>query len=105
MNGKILVLCILSIVVGIAFFVMGFYFLGGKFLRMLNESAIEKTEEMFKKNGKRAKSCGYVSFALGGLTFVWAIIMFMFPQIASILGLIYMVFLGIGLGVLLVAFK
>ena len=105
MNGKILVLCILSVVVGIAFFVMGFYFLGGKFLRLLNESAVVKSEEMFKKNEKRAKSCGYVSMGLGGITFVWAILMFMFPSIASMLGLIYMVVLGAGLGVLLVAFK
>ena len=105
MNGKILVLCILSIIVGIAFFAMGFYFLGGKFVRMLNESAVVKSEEMFKKNAKRAKSCGYVSFGLGGLTLVWAIFMFMFPNMASILGLIYMLVLGVGLGVLLVAFK
>ena len=105
MNGKILALCILSIVVGIAFFAMGFYFLGGKFLRLLNESAVVKSEEMFKKNAKRAKSCGYVSLALGALTLVWAGFMFVFPQFAGMLGLIYMLVLGAGLGVLLVAFK
>ena len=95
----------MSIVVGIAFFAMGIYFLGGKFLRMLNESAAVKSDEVFKKNTKRAKSCGYVSMALGALTLVWAGFMFVFPEIAGMLGLIYMLVLGAGLGVLLVAFK
>lgn len=105
MDFKIILLAVLSFIAGIAFFCVGFYFIGEKFLTLLNDALPEKTEEAMKKNNKRAKSCGYIAMGLGGLTIVWGILMFIFPGIAGVLGLSYIVILAIGLGVLMMAFK
>ena len=105
MDFKIIILAVLSFIAGITFLSIGFYFIGEKFLNLLNEALPQKTEEALKKNTKRAKSSGYIAMGLGGLTIVWGVLMLIFPDSAAILGLTYIIILAIGLGALMIAFK
>jgi len=95
MSAKFVILFVLSILMGIVFFGLGFYFLSQKYISQLNEASAEKSEEAFKKNRFKAKGTGYVSIGFGAITLVWAMMMFMFPALLSLLALIYMIFLAI----------
>lgn len=90
---------------GIVFTIAGFFFLSQNYLNRLNEASPEKSEEALKKNKFKAKGTGYVSVSFGAITIVWAIMMFMFPQLLSVLALIYMIFLAIAFLFLYFAFR
>lgn len=105
MNAKFLVLLILSIVMGIGFVVVSFYFSSQKYISRLNEASPEKSEEAFRKNAFRAKGSSIVSLVLGILTIVWGIVLFIFPQISGPLALFYMIVLIIAFLFLSFVFK
>ena len=100
-----MILIILSFITGIAFCAAGVYFLLPGFLDKLNEATADKTPEGLRKNQLRAKSSGYVALGLGALTLVLAFMLISFPQIASPLVLVYMIFLLAAVSVLLVMYK
>ena len=97
-----MILIILFFIAGLAFCV---YFLLPSFLDKLNEAAADKSPEGLRKNQLRAKSSGYVALGLGALTLVLGFMLISFPQIASPLVLVYMVFLLAAVSVLLVMYK
>lgn len=105
MSIKLLVLAVLAITAGLVFVAVGIYFLTAGFLKKLNESAPEQSEQVYRKNEFRAKGSGLTSIALGALTVFWGIMIFMFPSITAALGLIYMFFLIAAFAVLVVVFK
>lgn len=88
-----MILPILSLIAGVAFIAGGIYFLSEKFLQKINEATPNLNEESIRKNTFRAKGTGYVSFSVGALTFVFAIMLFMFPALATALALFYMIML------------
>ena len=100
-----MILVILFFIAGIAFCAAGVYFLLPGFLEKLNEAAADKSPEGLRKNQLRAKSSGYVALGLGALTLVLAFMLIGFPQIASPLVLVYMIFLLAAVSVLLVMYK
>lgn len=105
MNTKIIILFILSLIAGIAFFAIGFYFLSQKFLSKLNDSSFDKSSESQTKNLFRSKGCGYTSLALGAITLVWGVFLFMFPTLASVFALIYMILLIVAFSIIMLVFK
>ncbi len=100
-----MILVILSFIAGLAFLAAGVYFLLPGYLNKLNEAASDKSPENLRKNQLRAKSSGYVALGLGALTLVFAFMLLSFPQIASPLVLVYMIFLLAAVSVLLVMYK
>ena len=100
-----MVLIILFFIAGLAFCAAGVYFLLPGFLDKLNEAAADKSPENLRKNQLRAKASGYVALSLGALTLVFAFMLLSFPQIASPLVLVYMIFLVAAVSVLLVMYK
>lgn len=100
-----MILIILSFIAGLAFCAAGIYFLLPGYLDKLNEAASDKSPENLRKNQLRAKSSGYVALSLGALTLVFAFMLLSFPQIASPLVLVYMIFLVAAVSVLLVMYK
>lgn len=102
---KILLILILAIIMGIAFFVTGFIFRSQKFIDRLNAAAPVPSAELFKKNEIRAKGSSIVAFGIGGLTLIWGIIVFMLPSLAGILAIVYMVILIFAFLFLMLAFK
>lgn len=100
-----MILVILSFIAGLAFCAAGVYFLLPGYLNKLNEAAADKSPENLRKNQLRAKSSGYVALGLGALTLVLAFMLISFPQIASPLVLVYMIFLLAAVSVLLVMYK
>ena len=100
-----MILVILSFIAGVAFCAAGVYFLLPGFLDKLNEAAADKSPETQRKNQLRAKSSGYVALGLGALTLVLAFMLISFPQIASPLVLVYMIFVLAAVSVLLVMYK
>jgi len=105
MNTKLIVLAVLAFIAGFVFIGVGIYFLSGSFLNKLNSSSSEQSEAAFRKNGFRAKGSGLTSIALGALTLFWGVMLCMFPQIAALLALVYMIFLIAAFGFLVVVFK
>lgn len=93
METKLILFCILSLVMGIIFIATGIYFLSSKFLKKLNEASGKNSKEVLKKNFRYSKGCGYVSLALGFLTLLWTVIIFLFPAYLTTLALVYMIFL------------
>ena len=71
-----MILAILCFIAGLALLATGIYFLTPGFLS--------------KMNFRHAKISAYVALALGAFTLVWGFMLFAFPQIQSILALIYM---------------
>ena len=100
-----MILIILSFIAGVAFCAAGVYFLLPGFLEKLNEAAADKSPEHLRRNQLRAKSSGYVALGLGALTLVLAFMLISFPQIASPLVLVYMIFVLAAVSVLLVMYK
>lgn len=100
-----MILSILSIIAGIAFAVAGIYFLSGTYLNKVNEAAPEKSPENLAKNKMRAKTSGYVGLGIGALTIMFGIMLMMFPGIAPVLALTYMVILMIACIVLVIVYK
>ena len=100
-----MILIILSFIAGLAFCAAGIYFLLPGYLDKLNEAASDKSPENLRKNQLRAESSGYVALSLGALTLVFAFMLLSFPQIASPLVLVYMIFLVAAVSVLLVMYK
>ena len=100
-----MILVILSFIAGLAFLAAGVYFLLPGYLDKLNEAASDKSPENLRKNQLRSKSSGYVALGLGALTLVFAFMLLSFPQIASPLVLVYMIFLLAAVSVLLVMYK
>ena len=100
-----MILIILSFIAGLAFCAAGVYFLLPQFLDKLNEAASDKSPETQRKSQLRAKSSGYVALGLGALTLVLAFMLISFPQIASPLVLVYMIFVLAAVSVLLVMYK
>ena len=100
-----MILVILSFIAGAGFCSAGVYFLLPGFLDKLNEAAADKSPDAQRKNQLRAKASGYVALALGALTLVLAFMLLSFPQIASPLVLVYMIFVLIAVTVLLVMYK
>ena len=100
-----MILVILSFIAGVAFLAAGVYFLLPGYLDKLNEAASDKSPENLRRNTLRAKSSGYVALGLGTLTLVFAFMLLSFPQIASPLVLVYMIFLLAAVSVLLVMYK
>jgi hypothetical protein len=96
-----MILVILSFIAGIAFCAAGVYFLLPRYLDKLNEATSDKSPETQRKNQLRAKSSGYVALGLGALTLVLAFMLISFPQIASPLVLVYMIFVLAAVSVLL----
>ena len=100
-----MLLAILCFIAGTGFCAAGVYFLLPQFLKKLNEAAADKSSENLRKNQLRAKSSGYVALGLGALTIVLAFMLLSFPQIASPLVLVYMIFVLAAVTVLLVMYK
>lgn len=100
-----MILIILFFIAGVAFCAAGVYFLLPGFLDKLNEAASDKSPENLRKNQLRAKASGYVALGLGALTLVLGFMLISFPQIASPLVLVYMLFLLAAVSVLLVMYK
>lgn len=100
-----MILVILSFIAGIVFCAAGVYFLLPGFLEKLNEAAADKSPENLRRNQLRAKSSGYVALGLGALTIALAFMLISFPQIASPLVLVYMIFVLAAVSVLLVIYK
>ena len=100
-----MILIILFFIAGLAFLATGVYFLLPVFLDKLNEAAADKSPENLRKNQLRAKASGYVALGLGALTLVLGFMLISFPQIASPLVLVYMIFLLAAVSVLLVMYK
>lgn len=100
-----MILTILFFIAGLAFCAAGVYFLLPGFLDKLNEAAADKSPENLRKNQLRAKASGYVALGLGALTLVLGFMLISFPQIASPLVLVYMIFLLAAVSVLLVMYK
>lgn len=105
MSAKIIALFILSIIAGIVFIGVGFYFLSTNFVKKMIESNPFPSEDSERKTIFRAKASGYTALATGALTLMWGIFIFIVPQIISILALIYMLFLIIAFSVLTFVFK
>ena len=74
-----MLLAILCFIAGAALVATGIYFLTPDF--------------QSKVNLKHMKAVSYVALGLGALTFVWGALLICFPQVQSMLGLIYMFFL------------
>ena len=100
-----MILIILSFIAGVAFCAAGVYFLLPGYLEKLNDAAADKSAEGLRKNQLRAKSSGYVALGLGALTIVLAFMLLSFPQIASPLVLVYMLFVLAAVTVLLIMYK
>ena len=100
-----MILIILFFIAGVAFCAAGVYFLLPGFLDKLNEAAADKSPENLLKNQLRAKASGYVALGLGALTLVLGVMLISYPQIASPLVLVYMIFLLAAVSVLLVMYK
>lgn len=100
-----MLLSILSIIAGVAFTIVGIYFLSGSYLTKLNEASPEKSPENLAKNKLRAKASGYVGLGIGALTIMFGVMLLMFPTIAPALALTYMVLLMIACIVLVTAYK
>ena len=100
-----MILVILSFIAGVAFCAAGVYFLLPRFLDKLNEATADKSPENLRRNALRAKASGYIALGLGALTLVFSFMLLSFPQIASPLVLVYMLFLLAAVSVLLVMYK
>ncbi len=100
-----MILVILSFIAGVAFCAAGVYFLLPRYLDKLNEATADKSPENLRRNALRAKASGYVALGLGALTLVFSFMLLSFPQIASPLVLVYMIFLLAAVSVLLVMYK
>lgn len=100
-----MILSILSIIAGIAFTAAGVYFLTPGYLNKLNTATSELSPEKVAKNKLRAKACGYIGLGIGALTVVFGIFLFIFPELSSVLVLIYMVTLLISCVVLMAVYK
>lgn len=100
-----MILIILFFIAGLGFLAAGVYFLLPGFLDKLNEATADKSPENLRKNQLRAKASGYVALGLGALTLVLGFMLISFPQIASPLVLVYMIFLLAAVSVLLVMYK
>ena len=100
-----MILIILSFIAGIAFCAAGVYFLLPGFLDKMNEAVADKSPENLRRNQLRARSSGYVALGLGALTLVLAFMLLSYPQIASPLVLVYMIFVLAAVTVLLVLYK
>ncbi len=100
-----MILIILSFIAGIAFCAAGVYFLLPGFLDKMNEATADKSPENLRRNQLRARSSGYVALGLGALTLVLAFMLLSYPQIASPLVLVYMIFVLAAVTVLLVMYK
>lgn len=85
--------------------VIGMYFLSKSFLNKLNDSSQDKSSESQAKNLFRSKGCGYTTLTLGASTIVWGIFLFMFPPLATVLALIYMILLIAAFSVIMLVFK
>lgn len=105
MTTKLIVFLCFSVIAGIGFVAVGIYFLSQAFLNKLNASAPDKSAEGKKKNEFRAKGCGFVSISLGALTLVWGLFVFMFPSLAPVLSLIYMLSLVAAFSVIVFVFR
>ena len=88
MDGKTILLIILSFIAGSALIGAGIYFLTHKFASNI-----------------RANVFGYVSLGLGALTLVWAFMLLSFPQLEAVLALVYMFFLLIAVTILMIMMK
>ena len=86
-----MILAILCFIAGLALLITGIYFLTPGFHN--------------KMNFRYAKASGYVALALGALTLVWGFMLFSFPQIQSILALVYMFFLLGAVTILMIFLK
>ena len=86
-----MILAILCFIAGAALIATGIYFLTPSFLN--------------KMKLQHAKACAYVALGLGALTLVWGFMLLSFPQIASPLVLVYMIFVLAAVSVLLVMYK
>lgn len=130
MTAKLILLGVLAFFAGVAFITTGIYFLSQGFLDKLNASNFpsafpsEMTQHSkdyansspgepgiaqgtinLKKNEFRAKGSGLTAISLGTITIVWGIMLFSFPQIASALALVYMIFLIAAFAVITLIFK
>lgn len=74
-----MLLAILCFIAGAALLATGIYFLTPGFQN--------------KMNLRHTKAISYVAMGLGALTLVWGFMLLSFPQVQSILALIYMFFL------------
>ena len=86
-----MILIILSFIAGLAFCVTGIYFLTPGF--------------QSKMKLRHTKAISYVALGLGALTLVWGFMLLSFPQIQSILALIYMFFLLAAVSALMILMK
>lgn len=100
-----MILGILSIIAGVAFSVVGVYFLSGSYLNKLNDATPEKSPENFSKNKLRAKTSGYMGLGIGAATIMFGIMIMLFPTIAPALAITYMVILMIACLVLITVYK
>ena len=100
-----MILAIICLIAGAAFCAVGVFFLLPGYLNKLNEAAADKSPENLRRNALRTKASGYVALGLGALTLVLAFMLLSFPQIASPLVLVYMIFVLAAVTVLLVMYK
>lgn len=105
MSAKLILLFILSLSAGIGFIGVGIYFLSSSFAEKLKNASPTSDEKSQRKINFRARGSGYTAIATGALTLVWGITLFMIPQAASVLALIYMIFLIAAFSVLTFVFK
>ena len=100
-----MLLAVLCFIAGAVLLATGIYFLTPSFLNKLNEATGDKTPENLHRNKLRSKASGYVALGLGALTLVWGFMFLSFPQIQSILALVYMFLLLGAVSVLMVMMK
>ena len=86
-----MILAIFCFIAGVALIVVGIYFLTPGF--------------QSKMNLKHTKSISYVALGLGALTLIWGAMLLSFPQVQSILALIYMFFLLGAVSILMILMK
>lgn len=98
-------LIILSFIIGFVLLITGIYFLSSHFLEKINDATGQKSSENLRRNQLRAKLCGYVALSLGSFTIAWGFMLFSFPQIQAVLGLIYMFLLLGAVTILMILMK
>lgn len=104
MSWKIVLLFVMSMAAGIVFCAAGIYFLSDAFLRKMTEAA-GQTEDSMRGIKFRCRGSGYCALALGALTFVWGILLFLFPIFAPQLALVYMIFLALMFAAVMFLFR